>query len=97
MARGKARGPLQVRQFIEYKGRVLPIEAFTPEDADRAIAIATLPMARVMNPGWDVQLTEEAKKIDLEAYFKDAPTVGSLYKTEAARKFIDEEYARGAM
>lgn len=88
--------PLKIISMFEYKGKVMPAEAFTPEDRRKAVAIATLDMMRVMNPGWTVELTEECRQIDLEAYFKDAPTVGSLYKTKEAQEKIDAEYARAA-
>lgn len=91
MAKKEAR-PLVVRTYIGYQGKVLPIEAFEPRDADRAMAIAALPMARAMNPSWNVTLTDEARRIDLDAYFKDAPTAGSLFKSEEAQKRIDAEF-----
>lgn len=86
--------PVQHRAYFEYKGKVLPIEAFPPEDRRKAMARATLPMMRVMNPGWDVELKPECYELDLEEYFRDAPTAGSLYKTKEAQEKIDAQFAR---
>lgn len=94
MAR-RGRPPVTVRNYFEYKGRVLPVEAFTPEDRQKATVLATLPMMRVMNPDWKIELKPEAYEIDLEGYFRDAPTVGSLYATKEAQERIDAMYAKG--
>ena len=93
MAKRETR-PVQYRAFFEHDGRIVPIEDFKPEDRKKAMARATLPMMRVMNPGWDVELKDECWELDVEAYFKDAPTVGSLYATKDAQEKIDGEFAK---
>ena len=92
--RKKDERPCQYRAYFEYKGRVLPIESFPKEDRDKAMSIACIKGLRIMNPGWNVELKPEAREIDLEAYFKDAPTVGSLFSTKEAQERVDAEYRR---
>ena len=85
--------PVIHRAYFVHQGKVRPIEDFPLEDRRKAMARATLPMMRVMNPDWEVELKPECYDLDLEAYFKDAPTVGSLYKTKEAQEKIDAQYA----
>ena len=92
--RKKDERPCQYRSYFEYKGRVLPTDALSEEDWRKAMSIAFLQGARVMNPGWTVELKPEAREIDLDALFEGAPTVGSLFATKEAQERIDAEYRR---
>lgn len=88
----KEKAPVTIINLFEYKGRVLPIEALGEADRRKCMARASLPAVRLMNPGWDVELKPEAYEIDLDKIFRDAPTVGSMYKTREAQERADAPY-----
>lgn len=95
MARKREERPVQIMNYFVYDGRVLPIEAMSEADRCKALTRATLPAMRAMNPGWTVEPKSEVYEIDLEGYFRNAPSVGSLMATEEAARVIEEQYARG--
>lgn len=84
--------PVQHASYFVYKGRILNTKDMPLEDRKKAMARATIGCIRLMNPDYDVELKPECYDLDLEAYFKDAPTIGSLFSTREAQEKWDARY-----
>ena len=86
--------PVKHMSYFLHQGRVIPTKSMPLEDRKKAMARATIGAIRLMNPDYDVELKPECYDLDLDEYFKDAPTIGSLFSTKEAQERIDAEYSR---